>query len=139
MGQEQDFLTIRDAWMEGKAPLPSDPVSIFETNFKNLLGLLLGRETKVPVSPEKCAARHVTIINKLSGKALEVENAPIDQAARIYQVTRNDAPNQPGLFSWAQASCSSLTFIGGSASAALLRSLSGAKLTVSLSPEPRQS
>jgi hypothetical protein len=25
---------------------------------------------------------------------LEVENAPINQAARIYQVTRNDAPNQ---------------------------------------------
>jgi len=80
--------------MEGKAPMPNDPVSIFETNFNNLLGLLLGGETKVPLSPERCADRPVTIINKLSGKALEVENPSIDQAARIYQVARNDALNQ---------------------------------------------
>ena len=96
IGQRQnyDFLTIRNAWMEGKAPMPSDPVSIFETNFNNLLGLLVGRETKVPLSPERCAAHPVTIINKLSGKALEVENASIDQAARIHQVTRNGTLNQ---------------------------------------------
>jgi hypothetical protein len=92
--QSYDFLTIRNAWMEGKAPMPNDPLSIFETNFNNLLGLLVGRETKVPLSPERCAAHPVTIINKLSGKALEVENASIDQAARIHQVTRNGTLNQ---------------------------------------------
>jgi hypothetical protein len=96
MGREQsyDFLTIRNAWMEGKAPMPNDLVSIFETNFNSLLGLLLRRETGVPISPERCAAQPVTIVNKLSGKALEVDNPSIGQAARIHQITRNDTLNQ---------------------------------------------
>jgi hypothetical protein len=96
MGQQQsnDFLTIRNAWIEGKGPMPNDPVSIFETNFNNLLGLFLGRATTNRLGPERGTARPVTIINKLSGKALEVENASINQVARIYQVTRNDAANQ---------------------------------------------
>ena len=96
MGQQQsyDFLSIQNAWMEGKAPMPNDPVSIFETNFNNLLGLFLGRGASILLGPERGAAQPVTIINKLSGKALEVENPSIDQAARIYQVTRNGAPNQ---------------------------------------------
>jgi hypothetical protein len=32
------LLTIRNAWMEGKTPMPSDPVSVFET-----INLKLGR------------------------------------------------------------------------------------------------
>jgi|SRR6516164_2109219 len=96
MGQQQSdgFLTKRNAWMEGKAPMPNDPPSIFETNFNNLLGLFLGRGTSILLGPERGAAEPVTIINKLSGKALEVENASINQAAHIHQVTRNGASNQ---------------------------------------------
>ena len=95
-GQQQsdDFLTIRNAWMDGKAPMPSDPVSIFETNFNNLLGLFLGRGTSILLGPERGASQPVTIINKLSGKAMEVENASIGQAARIHQLTRNGRSNQ---------------------------------------------
>jgi Ricin-type beta-trefoil lectin domain-like len=96
MGQQEidGLLTIRNAWMEGKAPMPSDPVSVFETNINNLLALFLGKGTSVLLGPERSASQPVTIINKLSGKALEVENASIDQAARILQVTRNGVPNQ---------------------------------------------
>jgi hypothetical protein len=79
MGQPQSerFLTIRNAWMEGNAPMPRDPVSVFETNFNNLLNLLVGKETSTHLSPEGSAARPVTIVNKLSDKALEVESASI--------------------------------------------------------------
>ena len=96
MGQPQSerFLTIRNAWMEGNAPMPRDPVSIYETNMNILLGLLLGKGTSILLGPERGADQPLTIINKLSGKALEVENASINQAARIHQVTRNGAPNQ---------------------------------------------
>ena len=96
MGQQQSdgFLTKRNAWMEGKAPMANDPLSIFETNFNNLLGLFLGRGTSILLGPERGAAEPVTITNKLSGKALEVENASINQAAHIHQVTRNGASNQ---------------------------------------------
>lgn len=43
IGQQQsdEFLTIRNAWMDGKTPMPGDPVSIFETNINNLLGAAL--------------------------------------------------------------------------------------------------
>jgi hypothetical protein len=91
MGQQQsdDFLTIRNAWMEGKAPIPCNPVSIYETNMNVLLGLLLGKGTSILLGLERGADQPLTIINKLSGKALDVENASISQAARIHQVTRN--------------------------------------------------
>jgi hypothetical protein len=92
--QSERFLTIRNAWMEGNAPMPRDPVSVFETNFNNLLNLLVGKETSTHLSPEGSAARPVTIVNKLSDKALEVESASIHRVARIFQVTRNAAPNQ---------------------------------------------
>lgn len=39
--QSDGFLTIRNAWMEGKTLMPSDQVSIFETNINNLLGAAL--------------------------------------------------------------------------------------------------
>jgi hypothetical protein len=96
MGQQQSdgLLTIRNAWMEGKAPMPSDPVSIFETNINNLLALFLGKGTSMLLGPERNATQPVTIVNKLSGKAVEVENSSANQGARIQQVTRNDAANQ---------------------------------------------
>ena len=36
----------------------------------------------------------ITILNKLSGKALTVEDSSTNQDARIEQLTRSDAPNQ---------------------------------------------
>src|ERR1700738_2404700 len=36
----------------------------------------------------------MTILNKLSGKALTVEDSSTNQGARIEQITRSDAPNQ---------------------------------------------
>jgi hypothetical protein len=92
--QGDEFLAIRNPWMEGKAPMPGDPVSIFETNFNNLLNLYLGKGTSIRLGIERPAARPVTIVNRLSGRALEIENASIDEAATVLQVTRNDAPNQ---------------------------------------------
>ena len=61
--------------------MPRDPVSIYETNMNILLGLLLGKGTSILLGPERGADQPLTIINKLSGKALEVENASINQAA----------------------------------------------------------
>jgi hypothetical protein len=93
--QRSDSLPIiRNIWVEEKAMMPNNPVSILETNFNNLLGLFLGRGTSILLGPERGADQPVTIVNKLSGKALEVENPPMNQAARIYQATRNDTPNQ---------------------------------------------
>jgi hypothetical protein len=101
MGQQESdgLLTIRNAWMEGKAPMLSGPVSVFETNINNLLALFLGKGTSILLGAEKTASQPVTIINKLSGKALEVMNSSTDQGARIQQVTCNGAPNQRWLSS----------------------------------------
>ena len=41
--QSDSVLTIRNVWMEGKAPTPLNPVSIYETNINTLLGLFLGK------------------------------------------------------------------------------------------------
>jgi Ricin-type beta-trefoil lectin domain-like len=96
IGQQQSggFLTIRNAWMEGRAPLPTDPVSIFETNFNNLLGVMLGSRTNILTDTGKSDVRPVTIINKQSGKALETENDSPSHSPRTRQVTRSGEPNQ---------------------------------------------
>jgi len=88
MGQQESdgLLTIRNAWMEGKAPMPSDPVSVFETNINNLLALFLGKGTSILLGHERSASQPVTIINKLSGKALEVMNSSIGPGACIQRL-----------------------------------------------------
>jgi hypothetical protein len=48
--------------------------------------MLLGLETN--------ATQPIAIVNKLTGKALEVENSSVNQGARIQQGTWNDTPNQ---------------------------------------------
>ena len=88
------ILTIRNVWMEGKAPIPRNPVSIYETHINNLLGLFLGQGTSLLLGLERNATQPVVIVNKLSGKALEVENSSVNQGARIQQGTWNDSPNQ---------------------------------------------
>jgi len=93
--QSDSVRAIRNVWMEGKASIPRDPVSIYETNINNLLGLFLGKGTSILLGLERNTTRPVSIVNKLSGKALEVEDSSTDQGARIQQVTRNNgAANQ---------------------------------------------
>jgi Ricin-type beta-trefoil lectin domain-like len=93
--QSDSVLTIRNVWMEGKAPTPLNPVSIYETNINTLVGLFLGKGTSILLGLEGNATRPVSIVNKLSGMALAVEDSSTDQGARIQQVTRNDgAANQ---------------------------------------------
>jgi Ricin-type beta-trefoil lectin domain-like len=92
--QGERVLTIRNVWMEGKAPIPRDPISIYETNIKNLLDLFLGKGTRMLLGLETNAAQPIAIVNKLTGKALEVENSSVNQGARIQQGTWNDTPNQ---------------------------------------------
>ena len=96
VGQQRSdsLLTIRNVWTEGKTPMPRDPISICETNINNLLDLFLGKGTSMLLGLERNATQPVTIVNKLSGKALEVEDSSTDQGARIQQVTRNGAANQ---------------------------------------------
>ena len=52
--QSDGFLTIRNAWMEGKTLTPGDPVSIFETNINNLLGA---------DQPGKARGQHVLLLS----------------------------------------------------------------------------
>ena len=92
--QTDSALTIRDVWMEGKAPIPRDPISIYETNINILLGLFLGKGTSMLLGLDGKTTRPVSIINKLSGKALEVEDSSNDEGTRIQQATRNGAANQ---------------------------------------------
>jgi hypothetical protein len=93
--QSDSVLTVRNVSMEGKAPTPLNPVSIYETNINTLLGLFLGKGTSILLGLERNATRPVSIVNKLSGMALEVEDASTDQNARIQQVRRNNgAANQ---------------------------------------------
>jgi hypothetical protein len=86
--------TIRNAWIEGKASMPRNPVSIYETNINDLLDLFLGKGTSMLLGLKRNATQPVAIVNKLSGKALEVENSSVNQGARIQQGTWNDTPNQ---------------------------------------------
>jgi hypothetical protein len=93
--QSDSVLTIRNVWMEGKAPISLNLVSIYETNINNLLGLFLGKGTSILLGLERNTTRPVSIVNKLSGMALAVEDSSTDQVARIQQVRHNNgAANQ---------------------------------------------
>jgi hypothetical protein len=63
-------------------------------SFEILIAVLLGRGTDLLVGTETNPMQSVTIVNKLSGKVLEVEDSSTNWGARIQQVTRNGAPNQ---------------------------------------------
>jgi hypothetical protein len=66
----------------------------WNASFEILAAVLLGRGTDLLFCTETNRTQSVTIVNKLSGKVLEVENSSTDRGARIQQVTRNGAPNQ---------------------------------------------
>jgi hypothetical protein len=59
-----------------------------------LLSVLLGKGTPLLLGMEADSAQPVIIVNKLSGKVLEVEDSLTNRGARIHQVSRNGAPNQ---------------------------------------------
>ena len=57
-----------------------------EATFDVLFALVLGKGTDLLLETEKHEPRSVTLVNKFSGKALEVENSSVHQGARIQQV-----------------------------------------------------
>ena len=65
-----------------------------EASFDILFALVLGKGTDLLLETQKHEPRSVTIVNKFSGKALEVENSSVHQGARIQQVTLNGAAGQ---------------------------------------------
>lgn len=65
-----------------------------EATFDVLFALVLGKGTDLLLETEKHEPRSVTIVNKFSGKALEVENSSVHQGARIQQVTLSGAASQ---------------------------------------------
>jgi hypothetical protein len=75
---------------------PQSPYLIrgLETSFDTVFAILLGKGTAILLGMERNATQPVTIINKLSGKALEVEDSSTNPGARIQQTTWNDQPNQ---------------------------------------------
>jgi hypothetical protein len=66
----------------------------WNASFEILIAVLLGKGTALLLGTETNPTPSVTIINKLSGKVLEVEDSSTNWGARIQQVTRNGASNQ---------------------------------------------
>jgi hypothetical protein len=66
----------------------------WDASFGILAAVLLGRGTDLLCCTETNPTQSVTIVNKLSGKVLEVENSSTDWGARIHQVTRDGEANQ---------------------------------------------
>jgi hypothetical protein len=75
---------------------PQTPYSVrgLEGTFDVLFALVLGKGTDLLLETEKHEPRSVTLVNKFSGKALEVENSSVHQGARIQQVTLSGAASQ---------------------------------------------
>jgi len=73
-----------------------NPYSItgWNASFEILIAVLLGKGTTLLLGTETNPTQSVTIVNKLSGKVLEVEDSSTNWGARIQQITRNGAPNQ---------------------------------------------
>jgi hypothetical protein len=65
-----------------------------EASFDILFALVLGKGTDLLLETVKYEPGSVTIVNKLSGKALEVENSSVHQGARIQQVALSGAASQ---------------------------------------------
>src|ERR1700693_759158 len=92
--------TVTSIWLEGRSSLPSiNLTASLEASFDIVFGLFgIGRNaTPSEIIINKLTTNRfqsVTILNKLSGKALTVEDSSTNQGARIQQVTRNGAANQ---------------------------------------------
>jgi hypothetical protein len=93
------LLNIRNRWLEGNAPMPNGVIPVCEANVNNLLTLLTGIGRNSPRTSTiyditKNASQPVTIVNKLSDKALEVGGLSDNNGTLVRQITRNDAANQ---------------------------------------------
>jgi Ricin-type beta-trefoil lectin domain-like len=88
VGRRSDFhLTGASVWLDGNAAMPStDLITARGSPINTLLSHFF--------STGRNASQSVIIVNKLSGKALEVENSSSNHGARIQQFTRNGTSNQ---------------------------------------------
>jgi hypothetical protein len=66
----------------------------WNASFEILIALFLGKGAALLLGAETDPPQSVTIVNKLSGKVLEVEDSSTTWGARVQQITRNGAPNQ---------------------------------------------
>jgi len=66
----------------------------WNASFEILIALFLGKGTALLLGTETDPPQSVAIVNKLSGKVLEVEDSSTTWGARVQQITRNGAPNQ---------------------------------------------
>ena len=91
---------VTGMWLEGRLPLPSmNLIAALESSFDVVFALFgIGRNaTPSGITINKLRTdrfQSMTIPNKLSGKALTVEDSSTNQGAHIEQITRSDAPNQ---------------------------------------------
>ena len=100
-GRQSDRLpNATGMWLEGRLPLPSmNLIAALESSFDVVFALFgIGRNATPSGGVIKRLRtdrfQSMTILNKLSGKALTVEDSSTDQGARIKQITRSDTPNQ---------------------------------------------
>ena len=100
-GRQSDRLpNVTGMWLEGRLPLPSmNLIAALESSFDVVFALFgIGRNaTPSGIIINKLRTdrfQSMTILNKLSGKALAVEDSSTNQGARIEQITRSDAPHQ---------------------------------------------
>jgi hypothetical protein len=86
--RRSDFhLTGPSVWLDGNSAMPStDLITARGSPINTLLAHFF--------STGRNASQSVIIVNKLSGKALEVENSSSNHGARIQQFTRNGTSNQ---------------------------------------------
>ena len=100
-GHRSDRLpNVTGMWLEGRVPLPSmNLIAALESSFDVVFALFgIGRNATPSGSIINTLRtdrfQSLTILNKLSGKALTVEDSSTHQGARIEQITRSDAPHQ---------------------------------------------
>ena len=96
-------------WLEGRLSLPSiNLIAALESSFDIVFSLFgIGKNaTPSGIIISKLRTdrfQSMTILNKLSGKALSVEDSSTNQGARIEQLTRSDAPNQRWFIKYARS------------------------------------
>ena len=108
-GRRSDRLpNVTSMWLEGRLPLPSmNLIAALESSFDIVFALFgIGKNvTPSEIIINKLRTdtfQSMTILNKLSGKALTVEDSSTDQRARIEQLTRSDGPNQRWFIKYAK-------------------------------------
>ena len=109
-GRQSDRVpNVTSMWLEGRLPLPSmNLLATLETSFDIVFSLFgIGKNaTPSGMIVSKLRTNNfqsMTILNKLSGKALSVEDSSTKQGARIEQLTPSNAPSQRWLIKYARS------------------------------------